>query len=82
LALTDAETAARLLELCPVDDPHLKALWEQLACKEADPPLQEPEAETWTEQHQVLVVCASEENQRALLEELTRRGFDCRALTS
>jgi hypothetical protein len=55
-----------------------------LACKEADPPLQEPEGkeEAWTEQHQVLVTCAGEEAQRALLEELTRRGFDCRALTS
>ena len=84
LAVTDAETAARLLELCPVDDPHLKALWEQLACKEADLPLQEPEGkeDAWATQHQVLVTCAGEEAQRALMEELGRRGFDCRALTS
>lgn len=84
LALTDAETAAHLLELCPVDDPHLKALWEQLAGKETDLPLQEPqgEPEQWVEQHQVLVECADEHAQRALMEELARRGFTCRALTS
>ncbi|MBU6296166.1 MAG: hypothetical protein KJS91_15910 [Planctomycetes bacterium] len=79
LAETDAETLAALAELCPADDEALKALWHG---ERAEPELpQKPEPE-WERQWLVMVRCESESAQGALLEELARRGLDCRALTS
>ena len=80
LAETDAETMACLAELCPTDDAHLQALWHGEPEAPAEVP-DKPEPE-WEQQWLVMVRCADEAGQGALVEELARRGFDCRALTS
>lgn len=80
LAETDAETMARLLELCPADDGPLRALWHG----EPETPGMVPDkpGPEWEQQWLVMVRCADEAGQGVLVEELSRRGFDCRALTS
>ena len=82
LAEADAEVLGALLQGMQTESEAVAGLLEKIAVEEKLLPKEKPEknpeiTETW----QVVVTCKSEADQLALIEDLTGRGYECRALT-
>lgn len=84
LAKWDIAALDRLLREVETGDESLAAMLSALAEDEGLIPQDEPDDDDAPEEvpegYQVLVNCAGDREQVALLEELTQRGFECRAL--
>jgi ParB-like chromosome segregation protein Spo0J len=79
MAVTDAEKLAELLGEIHVGDAALREMFEKNNPPDAGGT---DETDGLTQTCSVLVTCKSEAEQAALLEELSQRGMECRALMS
>jgi hypothetical protein len=70
--------------ILPIGQPELEALWREAArqSEEAAGRLREPIAQVVQRQHMVLLMCADEKQQLALLERFLAEGLECKALLS
>jgi hypothetical protein len=86
LADTDGEMAAELARMVGTDEQALQELWEsladQLTLEELLKEDEAPPAPAVREQFLILVRCADEEQQIALLERFQEEGLTCKALLS
>jgi hypothetical protein len=74
----------RLRQTTPTVQPELEAFWQEAAEQsiEAVERLKKPIAQAVVEQYMVLVMCADEKQQVALLERFQAEGLECKALLS
>jgi hypothetical protein len=83
LAETDAQAVAELTKSVTSASEALTALWASLAEQEAEPPVpaaEEPPEPAVPEKFLLLVECADEDQQKALLERFHAEGLRCRCL--
>jgi hypothetical protein len=79
LAGRDEDVHAELAKLTPSDERALLELWQVAQAPAAEAPAENPPLR---EQYMVLIECADERMQMALLERFHAEGLECRALIS